>query len=213
MATGGLVSGSFLIVGVSIWYVRHISKENTKRTTQNESQRALQKELQYKAKQEFEKAVADNADFIKKDVRHAAAEVSGYMEKEISHTVKDELAHYKASSSEMSKSIQSTISQLQEEARTQQKALFEQLAAEQKQISEQLTAQYQQVSQKVEQQVSTEVERRMKRFENNMAAVVQSYVTTAVSSQLDVSSEFSYILKELETNKAMMLEDIKNGTV
>lgn len=103
VATGGLVSGSFLVVGVSIWYVRHISKENTKRTTQNESQRALQKELQHKAKQEFEKAVADNADFIKKDVRHAAAEVSGYMEKEISHTVEDELAHYKASSSEMSK--------------------------------------------------------------------------------------------------------------
>lgn len=212
-AVTGLVVGSFVVAGASIWYVRHISKENTTHKWQKESQRALQKELQQKAKQEFEKAVAENADFIKKDVRHTAAEVSGYMEKEISHTIEDELAHYKLSAGEMTKSIQATIAQLQGDVQIQQKALFDQLAAEQKQVSDRLTMQYEQVVQKVDQQVNTEVARRMKRFEDNMAVVVQSYVTTAVSNQLDVSSEFSYILKELEANKSMMLEDIKNGIV
>jgi hypothetical protein len=213
LAAAGLVCGSFVVVAVSIWHVRRISKENSSRTSQKESQRALRKEMQQKATQEFEKAVALNAEFIQKDVRQAAAEVSGHMEKEITHTVEDELDLYKKSSAELTKTIQTVAMKLQTDAQAQQKALFQQISAEQKKLTELLAVHYKESAQRAETQVAAEVARRMKRFEENMATVVRSYITAAVSDQLDVKNDFAYIMQQLEAHKQDMLKDIENGAV
>ena len=207
----GLTGCLAIIIGISWWYIHRLVKENNRHQQYSEEQKGLQREMQLRAKQKFEKVVAENATFIEKDVRTTAAALSGRMEKELTHTVEDELEHYKAASKQVAVALQGTLKDLQEVAYTEQKKLLAELRMRQEKMSQDLTAQHQQVAEQIEKLVSTEVDRRIKRFEESMASVIQSYVTTAVKNQLDVDSEFEYIMQELEANKLALREDISNG--
>jgi translation initiation factor 6 (eIF-6) len=44
-----------------------------------------------------------------------------------------------------------------------------------------------------------------------MADVINHYVLAAIGNQIDLNDQLDYILTELETNKAAILEDVVNG--
>jgi hypothetical protein len=51
----------------------------------------------------------------------------------------------------------------------------------------------------------------LKRFEDNMADIVNHYVMSAVGNQIDLTDQLEYILADLESNKEAILGDIKSG--
>lgn len=209
----GLTGSLAIIIGISWWYIHHLIKENNRHKQYTEGQKSLQREMHLKARQKFEKVVAENATVIEKDVRTTAASLSGRMEKELTQTVGDELEQYKVVSRQVATAMQDTLKNLQETADTEQRKFLTELRMGQEKMSQDLTLQHQQVAERIEKLVDTEVNRRIKRFEESMASIIQSYVTTAVNNQLDVDSEFEYIMKELEANKLALREDIGNGGV
>jgi len=63
----------------------------------------------------------------------------------------------------------------------------------------------------LEKEVADEKLRRITRFDENMADVVNHYVLAAIGNQIDLNDQLEYILGELEANKKYILEDVKNG--
>ena len=53
--------------------------------------------------------------------------------------------------------------------------------------------------------------RLIKRFESNMADIVNHYVLAAIGNQIDLNDQLEYILGELEANKKAIIEDIRGG--
>ncbi len=51
----------------------------------------------------------------------------------------------------------------------------------------------------------------IERFEAQMANVINHYVMQAIGNQIDLSDQLEFILGELESNKAAIIEDIKRG--
>jgi hypothetical protein len=68
-----------------------------------------------------------------------------------------------------------------------------------------------QLSQAVQQEIITEKQQMIKRFETNMTDIINHYVMAAVGNQIDLSDQLEYILGELEANKAAIIEDINSG--
>lgn len=70
-------------------------------------------------------------------------------------------------------------------------------------------AQYQQISTTLQQQVAQQQQMLVGAFENNMAAVVEHYVLGALGEQFDLKAQLPSIIKQMEANKAAMVEDLK----
>ncbi len=58
---------------------------------------------------------------------------------------------------------------------------------------------------------ANEKARLVKRFEDNMADIVNHYVLAAVGNQIDLNDQLEYILNELNENKKDIIEDITHG--
>ena len=60
-------------------------------------------------------------------------------------------------------------------------------------------------------QLADEKARLIKRFEENMADIVNHYVLAAIGNQIDLNDQLEYVLAELEENKKDIIEDITHG--
>jgi hypothetical protein len=137
----------------------------------------------------FEKIIGENAMFLQQDLRLTTSQLNEYMKTEISSKLKQEFDKYEQSIMDAKQlaieSIQKTNAAIDE----------------QRQV---LGAQ-------VQQEISLEKQQMLKRFEDNMADIVNHYVLAAIGNQIDLSSQLEYILGDLEANKQAILEDIKSG--
>lgn len=70
-------------------------------------------------------------------------------------------------------------------------------------------AQYKQLSATLQEQVAAQQEMLVGAFESNMAAVVEHYVLGALGDQFDLKSQLPQIIKQMEANKAAMVDDLK----
>ncbi len=68
------------------------------------------------------------------------------------------------------------------------------------------------MGQQLAQEIANEKTRVLKRFEDNMADIVNHYVLAAVGNQIDLNDQLEYILSELEKNKEDIIEDITHGS-
>jgi translation initiation factor 6 (eIF-6) len=71
--------------------------------------------------------------------------------------------------------------------------------------------QRQMLSQQLQQEIATEKQQILKRFEANMADIINHYVLAAIGNQIDLNDQLEYILGELEKNKQAIVEDINGG--
>lgn len=149
----------------------------------------FREELRNRGRLHFEKILGENAMFLQQDLRLTTSQLNDYMKDQISKDLKEAFANYESAITD--------AKQLAVESIEKTKATID----EQRQI---LTAQ-------LEQEVTDEKARRIQRFDENMADVVNHYVLAAVGNQIDLNDQLEYILGELEANKKAIVEDITNG--
>jgi hypothetical protein len=149
----------------------------------------FREELRNRGRLHFEKIIGENAMFLQQDLRQTTSQLNDYMRAEITRTLQDEFKKYEQSIVDAKQlaldSIEKTITTIE-----QQRALLEQ------QLLTQSEAQKAHIIQS---------------FEKEMTGIVNHYVLRAIGNQIDLSDQLEYIMAELESNKAAILEDIKRG--
>lgn len=149
----------------------------------------FREELRNRGRLHFEKILGENAMFLQQDLRLTTSQLNDYMKDEISKELKEAFANYEDAIT--------GAKQLAVESIQKTKVTID----EQRQV---LTAQ-------LEKEVTDEKLRRITRFDENMADIVNHYVLAAIGNQIDLNDQLEYILGELEANKKSILEDVKNG--
>jgi vacuolar-type H+-ATPase subunit H len=149
----------------------------------------FREELRNRGRLHFEKILGENAMFLQQDLRLTTSQLNDYMKDQISHDLKEAFANYESAISDAKQLAVESIEKTKEAIDDQRSALSSQL----------------------EKEVSDEKGRRIKRFDENMADVVNHYVLAAIGNQIDLNDQLDYILGELEANKSAILEDVVNG--
>jgi hypothetical protein len=149
----------------------------------------FREELRNRGRLHFEKIIGENAMFLQQDLRLTTSQLNDYMKTEITSKLKDEFDKYEQSIMDAKQlaveSIQKTNAAIDEQRQT--------------------------LGQQLQKEVDTEKEQIIRRFEENMAEIVNHYVLAAVGNQIDLSDQLEYILADLEANKQAIIEDIKHG--
>lgn len=149
----------------------------------------FREELRNRGRLHFEKIIGDNAMFLQQDLRLTTSQLNDYMKDEITRKLKEEFAKYEQS---ITDAKQVAIESIQKT----NLAIDEQRSALSEQVQKEILAEKQQL---------------LKRFEENMADIVNHYVLAAVGSQIDLTDQLDYILGEMEANKKSIVEDITSG--
>lgn len=149
----------------------------------------FREELRNRGRLHFEKILGENAMFLQQDLRLTTSQLNDYMKDQISKDLKEAFANYENAISDAKQLAVESIQKTKETIDEQRSALGTQL----------------------EKEISDEKARRIKRFDENMADVINHYVLAAIGNQIDLNDQLDYILTELETNKAAILEDVVNG--
>ncbi len=149
----------------------------------------FREELRNRGRLHFEKIINENAMFLQQDLRLTTSQLNEYLKTEITAKLKEEFSKYEQSINDAKdlavESIQKTNTAIDE----QRKLLSEQ----------------------VQQEIVAEKQETLKRFESNMADIVNHYVLAAIGNQIDLTDQLEYILGDLEANKKAIIEDINSG--
>jgi F0F1-type ATP synthase membrane subunit b/b' len=149
----------------------------------------FREELRNRGRLHFEKILGENAMFLQQDLRLTTSQLNDYMKDQISKDLKEAFSNYESAITDAKQLAVESIEKTKETIDEQRN---------------QLTAQ-------LEQEVADEKARRIKRFDENMADVINHYVLAAIGNQIDLNDQLEYILSELEANKQAILEDVVNG--
>lgn len=149
----------------------------------------FREELRNRGRLHFEKIIGENAMFLQQDLRLTTSQLNEYMKTEITRKLQEEFNKYEQSIMDAKQlaieSIQKTNAAIDE----------------QRQV----------LGQQVQQEIVAEKEQLLKRFEANMADIINHYVLAAVGNQIDLTDQLEYILADLEANKKAIIEDIHSG--
>ena len=197
-----LILGFIAAGGAAFMYIAiHVQRGATARKTVEDFEHSAERdvehifndefreELRNRGRLHFEKILGENAMFLQQDLRLTTSQLNDYMKDQISKDLKEAFANYENAISDA-----------------------KQLAVESIEKTKQtIDEQRQQLSAQLDKEVAEERARRIKRFDENMADVVNHYVLAAIGNQIDLNDQLEYILGELETNKQAILEDVTNG--
>ena len=169
----------------SVQAIGQIAKEDVEHIFNNE----FREELRNRGRLHFEKIIGENAMFLQQDLRQTTTQLNEYMRTEITRTLQIEFKKYEQSITDAKQlaldSIEKTVTTIE-----QQRHLLE------GQMQNQAEAQRNQI---------------IARFETQMASIINHYVMQAIGNQIDLSDQLEFILGELQSNKAAIIEDIKRG--
>lgn len=150
----------------------------------------FREELRNRGRLHFEKILGENAMFLQQDLRLTTSQLNEYMKSEISKELKDAFANYQSAITDAKALAIESIEKTKTAIDDERKSLVAQLETE----------------------VKEEKERRIQQFDQRMAQVVNHYVLAAIGNQIDLNDQLEYILAELESHKAAIIEDIRSGT-
>jgi F0F1-type ATP synthase membrane subunit b/b' len=197
-----LVLGFILSGGVGFIYVAiHLKKSGAAQKSLEDFEAEAEKdvehifneefreELRNRGRLHFEKILGENAMFLQQDLRLTTSQLNDYMKDQISKDLKDAFANYESAISD--------AKQLAVESIEKTKATID----EQRQI----------LSTQLQKEIADEKVSRIKRFDENMADVVNHYVLAAIGNQIDLNDQLEYILGELESHKKEIIQDVTNG--
>lgn len=149
----------------------------------------FREELRNRGRLHFEKIIGENAMFLQQDLRLTTSQLNEYMKAEITRKLQEEFTKYEESITDAKQLAMDSISKTQEAIEQQRQVMSQQLREE----------------------LDREKQRLLKRFEDNMAEIVNHYVMSAIGNQIDLNDQFEYIVGELESHKAAILQDINDG--
>lgn len=173
------------VKGNAIEDIAEAAKDDVERVFNDD----FREELRNRGRLHFEKIISENAMFLQQDLRLTTSELNEFMKDEITRTLKDEFKKYEESINDAKQLAIDSIQQTQNTIEQQRKALTQQL-------SEQLT---------------TEKQHSLQRFEAHMADIVNHYVLEAVGEQIDMSEQLDFIIGQLERNKDAIIRDVQDG--
>lgn len=149
----------------------------------------FREELRNRGRLHFEKIIGENAMFLQQDLRLTTSQLNEFMKTEITHKLQEEFAKYEQSIMDAKQLALDSITKTQDAIEQQRQAMSQQLAKE----------------------LADEKARLTKKFEENLADVVNHYVLAAIGDQIDLNDQLEYILSELEANKQAIVNDITEG--
>lgn len=149
----------------------------------------FREELRNRGRLHFEKIIGENAMFLQQDLRLTTSQLNEYMKGEITQKLQEEFAKYEESIDDAKQMAIESITKTQAAIDQQRQMMSQQLAGE----------------------LAAEKDRLLKRFESNMADIVNHYVLAAIGDQIDLNDQLEYILTDIEANKAAIIQDITNG--
>lgn len=135
----------------------------------------------------FERTLDQHAAFLQQDLRKISDEVSEHIKQQVEDILKEEFTDQKQSIANAQAHMTEAFNKVDRAITEYQKTMSEQLKAE-------LTA---------------EKNRRLERFTENMAEVVNHHVQQTLGTHMEVGEQVEFILKNLEDNKTAIIEDIK----
>lgn len=197
----GLVIGALLISALAFCWLAYVIGGPAKKAQSEAFTEAAEKdverifnddfreELRNRARLHFEKIIGENAMFLQQDLRLTTSQLNEYMKGEITKTLQEEFTKYEQSINDAKQLAIESIAKTQSAIEEERQILHTNL----------------------EREFKAERERLVKRFEDHMAEIVNHYVLDAVGNEIDLSSQLEYILGEMETNKALIVEDIRSG--
>lgn len=150
----------------------------------------FREELRNRGRLHFEKIIGENAMFLQQDLRLTTSQLNEYMKTEITRKLQEEFTKYEQSITDAKQMALDSINKTQEAIEQQRQVM----------------------SQQVQTELSAEKSRLVKRFEENMADIVNHYVLAAVGDQIDLNDQLEYILSDLEANKAAIIRDLTDGS-
>lgn len=172
-------------------YAKHVDslEEAAEQDVEHVFNDDFRQELRNRGRLHFEKIIGENAMFLQQDLRLTTSQLNEYMKTEITHKLQEEFDKYEQSIMDAKQlaleSLQKTNAAIDEQRQTLSKELHQELVNEKSQL--------------------------MKRFETNMADIINHYVLAAIGNQIDLNDQLEYILADLETNKKAIIEDIQSG--
>lgn len=143
--------------------------------------------LQERGVARFEHALDQNAALLQQDLRKISDSVSEHIKEQATEIIKDEFSDQKQSVIAAQQHMVEAFSKIDRAIVDYQQKMTDQLAAE----------------------LLSEKQRRLERFEKNMADVVINHVEQTLGAHMEVGEQVEYILKNLEANKTAIVEDIK----
>ena len=149
----------------------------------------FREELRNRGRLHFEKIIGENAMFLQQDLRLTTSELNEYMKSEITGKLQEEFAKYEQSITDAKQMALDSIGKTQQAIEEQRQLMGTQIT----------------------QEIENEKQRLVKRFEDNMADIVNHYVLLAIGNQIDLNDQLEFILSDLEANKEAMIQDLKSG--
>lgn len=149
----------------------------------------FREELRNRGRLHFEKIIGENAMFLQQDLRLTTSQLNEYMKTEITQKLQEEFAKYEQSITDAKQLALDSITKTQEAIEEQRQIMGSQLL----------------------QEIENEKQRLVKRFEDNMADIVNHYVLLAIGDQIDLNDQLEFILSDLEANKEAMIKDLSSG--
>jgi len=149
----------------------------------------FREELRNRGRLHFEKIIGENAMFLQQDLRLTTSQLNEFMKTEITKKLQEEFAKYEESITDAKQLAIDSINKTQVAIEEQRKAMSAQIAKE----------------------LGDEKARLTKRFEENMADIINHYVLSAIGDQIDLNDQLEYILADLQENKEAIIKDITEG--
>lgn len=150
----------------------------------------FREELRNRGRLHFEKIIGENAMFLQQDLRLTTSELNDYMKNEITQKLQQEFTKYEESITDAKQMAVESITKTQETIEQQREMMGQQLT----------------------QEIANEKARMTKRFEENMADIVNHYVLAAIGDQIDLNDQLEYILSDIQANKEAIIQDISHGS-
>ncbi len=199
----GLIIGSILSATLAfIWLASRLGPSGGKKRNTNDllTEQAEQdvehifneefrEELRNRGRLHFEKILGENAMFLQQDLRLTTSQLNEFMKSEITKKLLEEFTKYEESIEDAKQLAIESISKTQEAIEQQRQMMSRQLSKE----------------------LANEKERLVKRFEVDMADIVNHYVLAAIGNQIDLNDQLEFILTDLEVNKEAIIRDITDG--
>ncbi len=135
----------------------------------------------------FERTLDQNATFLQQDLHTIGEDVTEFIKERASEILKEEFADQKQSVATAQQHMANAFAKIDQQIADYQKNM---------------TAQFQK-------ELSAEKDRRIERFQNNMAEIITSHVQHTLGEHLEVGEQVQFIISNLDANKQAIVEDIK----
>lgn len=176
-----------------------------------QAKRSVRADLHKRASTIFEKAIDENAEYIKHDIEKARTSMVSYVKDEFDKALASDMRTLHASVDHIQSETAASISGIQEHLGRDQVTLLKQIQERQIAVLDSLEEQHKSLAGRIDTVVNDEKARRIEQFEDQMTQIVRSYINEALVNQVDIETQMDAILDALEQNKTAMVEDMKNA--